>query len=199
MIERARFGIDPNCDRSTPTLVRGQCGDQRPNELAPPLNGEEFLERRDCGIIMRRDCEREVDIVTGCLFLISREVWDRLGGFDPIFVMYGEEADLCLRARRLGLRPAITPDATIIHYGGASEPVRSDKMVRLLRAKAELIKRHFPAATRRVGLTLLMLLPLSRFVALWPATHLPNQPHLAQKACVWREIWSRRDEWRKGF
>lgn len=147
----------------------------------------------------RRDSEREVDIVTGCLFLISREMWDRLGGFDPIFVMYGEEADLCLRARRLGLRPAITPDATIIHYGGASEPVRADKMVRLLRAKVELVKRHFPAATRRAGLTLLMLWPLSRFVALWSAAHLPNQTHLAQKASVWRAIWSRRAEWRKGF
>ncbi len=84
-----------------------------------------------------RDSEREVDIVTGCLFLIARETWDRLGGFDPAFVMYGEEVDLCLRARAAGLRPAITPEATIIHYRGASEKVRSDKMVRLLRSKSE--------------------------------------------------------------
>ena len=27
-----------------------------------------------------RDSEREVDIVTGCLFLIQRDLWDRLGG-----------------------------------------------------------------------------------------------------------------------
>ncbi|MFO8127101.1 glycosyltransferase family 2 protein, partial [Yoonia sp.] len=90
-----------------------------------------------------RDTVREVDIVTGCFFLIARETWDRLGGFDPVFVMYGEEADLCLRARRIGLRPAITSEAVIIHHGGASEKVRADKLVRLLRAKAELVKRHF--------------------------------------------------------
>ena len=34
-----------------------------------------------------RDTEREVDIVTGCLFLIARQTWDDLGGFDPVFVM----------------------------------------------------------------------------------------------------------------
>ena len=98
-----------------------------------------------------RDTVREVDIVTGCLFLIARETWDRLGGFDPVFVMYGEEADLCLRAQKIGLRPAITPEAVIIHYGGASETVRTDKLVRLLRAKAELVKRHFAPGTRAPG------------------------------------------------
>ena len=113
-----------------------------------------------------RDTVREVDIVTGCLFLIARETWDRLGGFDPVFVMYGEEADLCLRARQIGLRPVITPDAVIIHYGGASEKVRADKLVRLLRAKAELVKRHFAPGTRAPGLALLAAWPASRLLAL---------------------------------
>ncbi|KAB2846675.1 MAG: glycosyltransferase family 2 protein, partial [Hyphomicrobiaceae bacterium] len=68
-----------------------------------------------------RSSEREVDIVTGCFLLIRRELWQRLGGFDPVFFMYGEEADLCLRARQMGARPRITPTSTIIHLGGASE------------------------------------------------------------------------------
>lgn len=147
----------------------------------------------------RRDSERAVDIVTGCLLLIARDTWDRLGGFDPVFIMYGEDADLCLRARKLGLRPAITPDATIIHYGGASEPVRADKMVRLLRAKAELVKRHFPAPARGLGLALLGVWPLSRLVACRIAALGPGGADMAQKASVWQEIWSRRAEWRKGF
>ena len=72
-----------------------------------------------------RDRVREVDIVSGCFFLIKRSLWDRLGGFDPAYFMYGEEADLCLRARTFGARPVVTPEATIIHYGGASEAVRA--------------------------------------------------------------------------
>ena len=45
-----------------------------------------------------RSTVREVDIVTGCFLLIETELWRKLGGFDPRFFMYGEEADLCLRA-----------------------------------------------------------------------------------------------------
>src|SRR5262249_52669728 len=73
-----------------------------------------------------RSTVRDVDIVTGCFLLIERDFWQRLGGFDARFFMYGEEADLCLRAAKLGARPAVTPNATIIHYGGASEQVRSE-------------------------------------------------------------------------
>lgn len=146
-----------------------------------------------------RDSERGVDIVTGCLFLITRKNWDALGGFDPVFVMYGEEADLCLRARKTGLRPAITPDATIIHYGGASEKVRSDKMVRVLQARCELIKRHVPAHGRWLGLRLQMLWPLSRQVALRMAGTVLRRPDLGEKADAWGEIWQRRGEWRDGF
>lgn len=146
-----------------------------------------------------RDDVREVDIVTGCLFLISRETWDRLGGFDPAFTMYGEEADLCLRARHIGLRPAITPEATIIHHGGASEKVRSDKLVRVLRAKAELIKRHFSPSTLRLGLFLLKLWPLSRYLALSLVTCLPRMDRFHDTAQAWRNVWKRRAEWRDGF
>ena len=41
-----------------------------------------------------RDDAREVGVVTGCLLLVSMEVWSRLGGFDPRFFMYGEDVDL---------------------------------------------------------------------------------------------------------
>lgn len=58
-----------------------------------------------------RDSAREVDIVVGCFLMISRRLWSDLGGFDTRYRMYGEEADLCLRARQMGYRPMITPHA----------------------------------------------------------------------------------------
>ncbi len=51
-----------------------------------------------------RDNVRQVDIVSGCFFLIGRELWEALDGFDPDFFMYGEEADLCLRATGISAR-----------------------------------------------------------------------------------------------
>lgn len=139
----------------------------------------------------KRDTEREVDVITGCFLLIKRAFWDELGGFDTTYVMYGEETDLCLRAHALGARPRMTPDATIVHYAGASEKVRSDKMVRLLRAKVLLIKRHFPAWKRPLGLAMFRLWPWSRA---W-GTRLLRRGG----ADTWAEIWARRSEWKDGW
>jgi GT2 family glycosyltransferase len=146
-----------------------------------------------------RDTERDVDIVTGCFFLMRRADWDTLGGFDPAFTMYGEEADLCLRAKAAGFQPRICPEAEIIHYGGASETVRADKMVRLMRAKTELIQRHFRPGTRTLGKALFALWPLSRALATGVAGRVLNRPHLRETSQVWAEIWARRKEWRQGM
>lgn len=140
-----------------------------------------------------RDSEREVDIVTGCFFLIRRDLWERLGGFDPAFFMYGEEADLCLRARAHGARPRFTPNATIVHYGGASERVRAEKLVRLLRAKCQLIRRHWSPAAAWLGV---------RMLALWCRTHAAVwslmkriRPSGEDTHAFWLEGWRRRSEW----
>ena len=45
--------------------------------------------------------ERRVGFVAGCLLLVSRPLWDRLGGFDEQFFVYGEDADLSRRAADL--------------------------------------------------------------------------------------------------
>ncbi|MEM9063984.1 MAG: glycosyltransferase family 2 protein [Planctomycetota bacterium] len=140
-----------------------------------------------------RGTEREVDIVSGCFFLIDRKLWDQLGGFDRLFFMYGEEADLCHRARTLGAKPTITPDATIVHYGGASERVREDKLVRLLKAKTDLIRRHlrpFP----RLGVGLLTLWPLTRALA-WTLLAPLKGERGRESASAWRSVFSRRREW----
>lgn len=144
----------------------------------------------------RRDSVRAVDIVSGCFFLLPRTLWRDLNGFDPAFFMYGEEADLCLRARARGVCAMITPDATIVHYGGASEKVRADKMVRLLTAKTMLIRRHFPRWQRDLGVLLFAAWPLSRSVALTLLSTL--RPRQREKAAIWREIWRRRREWLSG-
>jgi hypothetical protein len=146
-----------------------------------------------------RSTEREVDIVTGCFLLIEKELWQRLRGFDPRFFMYGEEADLCLRAAALGARPALTPRATIIHYGGASEQAETEKMVRLLTAKAELIKRHFPPTSRRLGLILFPLWPFFRAVRAQLSSAISGDNAHARMAQTCWEVWQRRGQWRLGL
>jgi N-acetylglucosaminyl-diphospho-decaprenol L-rhamnosyltransferase len=142
----------------------------------------------------RRDGQRRVDIVSGCFLLIRRDLWNRLEGFRPEFFMYGEEADLCLRARRHGAQPIVTSAATVVHHGGASEKVRADKLVRLLKAKMLLIDFHFSAETRSLARGLLFLWPESRFLvhALLMLLGLRGS---GEKAKVWKEVINRRAEW----
>jgi hypothetical protein len=147
-----------------------------------------------------RNSVREVDIVSGCFLLIARDDWLALGGFDPLFFMYGEEADLCLRAHAaIGARPAVTPSATIIHHGGASEATREGKMIKLLAAKASLIDRHFPVPTRALALALHEAWPLMRWLALAAAARITGRDSHRQTADVWQAIWQARDQWRRGY
>ena len=43
-----------------------------------------------------------------------------LGGLDPLFFMYGEEIDLCRRARDAGMDVVLTPASRVRHVGEAS-------------------------------------------------------------------------------
>lgn len=141
----------------------------------------------------QRDTERAVDIVSGCFFLIRRRLWEQLGGFDPAFFMYGEEADLCLRALRLGATPMVTPSATIVHYGGASERVRSEMLVRLLRAKAQLMRRHWRRPTAFIGIRLLTLWCVTRVLCERTRHWVGASPAAEWEA--WASGWRRRKEW----
>jgi len=143
----------------------------------------------------QRDTERQVDVITGALFLIKRDFWNALGGFDLRYIMYGEEVDLCLRAAAMGAQPRFTPEAEIIHYGGASETVRADKMVRMMRAKLTLIDLHFPSWQRWIGHTLFGLWPWSRA----QAVRLKGMLKGGTDENAWAEIWARRDEWWDGY
>ena len=143
-----------------------------------------------------RSTERQVDIVSGCFFLIKRTDWEALKGFEPVFAMYGEEADLCLRAARdLAAVPHVTPEATIIHYGGASERVRVERVIRVLRAKAELLQRHIPSRQRPLAQGLFLLFPLSRRLAAGAGLRKGG----GESSEVWSEVWRRRSEWCNGF
>jgi GT2 family glycosyltransferase len=146
-----------------------------------------------------RGTERAVDIVSGCFLLIERSVWDQLAGFDPTFVMYGEEVDLCLRARTLGANPRITPAATIVHHGGASERVRSDKYVRILTAKSTLIRRYMAGGRRLVALGLLRLWPLTRLIATRTVGLVVRSNGVRPQTEDWADVWSRRSEWAPGY
>lgn len=145
-----------------------------------------------------RDCVREVDIVSGCFFMIRRDIWEKLSGFDEKYFMYGEEADLCLRAKRLGYQPMITPGAQIMHVVGASSANLPSKTVRIAKARATLIRDHWPKLLAPFGLGLLWLWAGLR-VAAFALLAMSGQESAIDLRKKWQHVWSQRVDWLAGF
>jgi N-acetylglucosaminyl-diphospho-decaprenol L-rhamnosyltransferase len=72
---------------------------------------------------------RAVDWVSGACFLIRRESWSALGGFDPRYFMYMEDVDLCWRAGRQGWRVLYEPSGVVVHAQGVSADTRPYRMI----------------------------------------------------------------------
>jgi len=54
--------------------------------------------------------------------LIKRKIFMQLGGFDGMFFIYTEDADLSWRLRLSGYRVAFAPEAQVAHYFSGSSP-----------------------------------------------------------------------------
>jgi len=65
---------------------------------------------------------RQVAVAPGTAFMIRRQAWEEVGGFDPGFFLYFEESDLCRRLNQAGWQCFILPSSRLIHYWGASTP-----------------------------------------------------------------------------
>jgi len=143
----------------------------------------------------KRDSVAHVDIVQGSFFMLRTDLWRQLGGFDLRYFMYGEEADMCLRAARLGYKPMITPDAEIMHLGGASAPKLS-RMVQNWKAKTTLIRTHWPKALVQLGLAELWFACATRRFAILLAEKLTGRQGRSE---IWRGMWAQRIEWLKGY
>ncbi|MBO4883518.1 MAG: glycosyltransferase family 2 protein, partial [Lachnospiraceae bacterium] len=58
--------------------------------------------RNDYGFMVRARINMDYNAVTGACMMISKENFDRLGGFDEFFPVAGNDVDICLRIREKG-------------------------------------------------------------------------------------------------
>lgn len=63
---------------------------------------------------------RRVPAVTGACALVSRSLWNDLGGFDEAFLNGAEDVDLCFRARAAERINAVALRSVILHHVSAS-------------------------------------------------------------------------------
>jgi N-acetylglucosaminyl-diphospho-decaprenol L-rhamnosyltransferase len=79
-----------------------------------------------------------VDWVSGAFFLIRRDVFELVGGFDERYFMFAEEMVLCWQVREHGFGVAAVPEAVVTHAEGLSRQ----------RAPREMILAHHRSALR---------------------------------------------------
>ena len=71
----------------------------------------------------------DVDWVSGACFLVRREAFEEVGGFDESFFMYLEDVDLCWRLERAGWRVGYVPAAEVTHLQGRSTDRHPYRMI----------------------------------------------------------------------
>ena len=87
----------------------------------------------------------DLDYVSGCVFLVRREVIQRIGLLDEESFIGGEDIDWCLKARRVGFECILNPSARIWHNGSFASrqnPLRS--YTQRLASDFRVIMLHFP-------------------------------------------------------
>lgn len=102
---------------------------------------------------------RPVDHVQGAFYLIRREVFESLAGFDDDYFVYFEDLDLSLRLHQGGMGCYYLADASSYHLGGGtSSQVKGIARFYGTQARLLYVRKHFsaPASAMHIAVTYLV-------------------------------------------
>lgn len=117
---------------------------------------------------------RDVPVLYGMFWMVSRTAWQDVGNLDERFFMYGEDLDWCKRFHAGGYRVVHVPDATAIHHGGGSSraiPVRS--AVQMRKSRILYFSKHHNRLTTIMNWMGMIVASLIRFMLWIPLTLAP--------------------------
>lgn len=87
---------------------------------------------------------REVDHVIGAYYLVRRELFEKLDGFDERFFVYLEDLDFSFRASKAGWKTVYLAEAQAFHLGGGcSSQVKARRLFYSLRSRLLYGFKHF--------------------------------------------------------
>ena len=124
------------------------------------------------------DETNEIDIMPGAFLMFSREVYDKIGGLDESYFMYGEDIDFSWSIRLAGYKNYYLPATHIIHYKGESTRKGSMNYVyTFYNAMAIFVRKHYSGSNARLFNLLLQ-------VAIWMRALLAWLQRLASRVAV---------------
>lgn len=116
--------IDKASRRSEPNLMRSFFRLFGFQSLFPKMFGAYNMLNSDPNV------ESELEACSGAYMFIRRECYEKVGGFDEQFFMYGEDLDLCRRIREAGFKIWWYPKTSCVHYRGQSSKKTPQIMLR---------------------------------------------------------------------
>ncbi|WP_236775280.1 glycosyltransferase family 2 protein [Agrobacterium tumefaciens] len=141
-------------------------------------DGSEYFKRRSWLLprsdYMKKgwpDADRPVPVLSGAAFVVSKQNFEKVGGFDPNIFLYHEDDDLSLRLAQLGplmfVRNSLTVHAAG-HSSGRSPQIAHLKAFHMARSRIYTgikHKRPFPKTSTFVQALALLLSPTVLFSA----------------------------------
>ena len=103
------------------------------------------------------DVVKKVDWVSGACFLLKKDIFNKIGGFDESIFMYMDEIDILYSASKKGYRTYFYPDAKFIHHGAASSKSNRAPVINIYKGLIYLYKKHHKGANLLI-LQLMLLL-----------------------------------------
>ncbi|MCF0212135.1 MAG: glycosyltransferase [Bacteroidales bacterium] len=98
----------------------------------------------------------EIEILPGAFLLLSREAYNKVGGLDEKYFMYGEDIDYSWRIRLAGFKNYYLPSARIIHYKGESTKKGSMNYVyTFYNAMVIFARQYFSGSNAKLYITLI--------------------------------------------
>jgi len=85
-----------------------------------------------------------VDQIMGAFFLIRRDLFKKLNGFDERFFVYMDEVDLSYRANCIGFDSYFISEVKAFHQGGgSSDQIKAKRVFYSLRSRLQFFNKHY--------------------------------------------------------
>lgn len=127
----------------------------------------------------------EVDFVAGCFLMIRSEVLQSIGLLDEGMFLFGEDVDICWRAKNGGWGIWLLGDVEVLHLGHAS--TRQDvggSLFEHYKAEEQLLVKHFSTVDRFLIRATLATGAVFRLVGWWAKARFgAEQTLVAEERC----------------
>jgi len=144
------------------------------------------MHRWDLSCWGKINAPREVDWVSGACLMARKGMLDEIGLLDEKFFMFGEEVDLCYRAKEAGWRICLVPSDPVIHVRAGSTGKTSGRLLRLYRGKLRYFRKHLGQAQTQLLLLMIHISALGKLM-LYSALSL-SKPEYVRLRHLWAQI-----------